>query len=134
MSFQINPRLLNSSVEVMTRGGCRILLKNNRFFPWIIIVPEVDEGIEDLHQLSEARFSEVMSVAREVSQVVTDYFTPEKLNVGCIGNQVRQMHIHVVGRSPDDPAWPGVVWSSDAKEPYSAERLSEISSALRERL
>ena len=100
MSFQINPRLLNSSVEVMTRGGCRILLKNNRFFPWIIIVPEVDEGIEDLHQLSEARFSEVMSVAREVSQVVTDYFTPEKLNVGCIGNQVRQMHIHVVGRSP----------------------------------
>lgn len=134
MSFQINPRLLNSSIEVASCGGCRVLLKNNRFFPWIIIVPEVGEGVEDLHQLSEARFLEVMSVVRKVSQFVEDYFSPEKLNVACIGNQVRQMHIHVVGRSPDDAAWPGVVWSSDAKEPYSKERLSEVSSALLERL
>lgn len=134
MSFQIQPRLLKSSVEVFARDGCHVLLKNNRHFPWILIVPEVEDGVEDLHQLSEKRFAQVMALVREVSQFVEDYFSPEKLNVACIGNQVRQMHLHIVGRSPDDPAWPGVVWSSEAKEVYSPERLSEIRSALLERL
>lgn len=114
--------------------GCHVLLKNNRYFPWVIIVPEVEEGVEDLHQLSESRFAEVMGLVRVVSGFVEEYFQPEKLNVACIGNQVRQMHIHVVGRSPEDPAWPGVVWSSGAKDPYDSERLSEIRSALLERL
>ncbi|MGJ8724133.1 MAG: HIT family protein [Roseibacillus sp.] len=134
MSFEVNPRLLKSSVEVVVRNGCRVLLKNNQHFPWVIIVPEVESGIEDLHQLSPEQYGEVMFLLRAVSRVVEEYFQPEKLNVACIGNQVRQMHIHVVGRSPDDPAWPGVVWSSDAKEPYPPERLSEIRSALLERL
>lgn len=134
MSFEVNPRLLKSSVEVAVRNGCHVLLKNNRYFPWVIIVPEVESGIEDLHQLPAAQYSEVLSLMREVSQVVEDYFQPDKLNVACIGNQVRQMHLHVVGRSEGDAAWPGVVWASDAKEPYPSERLSEIVSALSERL
>ena len=134
MSFEVHPRLLKSSVEVAVRNGCHILLKDNCHFPWVIIVPEVAEGVEDLHQLSAEQYGEVMFLIRAVSRVVEDYFRPDKLNVACIGNQVRQMHLHVVGRSEDDPAWPGVVWSSDAKKPYPPERLSEIRSALLERL
>ena len=134
MSFEINPRLLKSSVEIGVRNGCRLLLKNNSHFPWVIIVPEVEEGIEDLHQLSPETYGEVMFLVRSVSRVVQDYFQPHKLNVACIGNQVRQMHIHIVGRSEGDAAWPGVVWASDAKDPYPPERLSEISSDLSERL
>jgi len=40
-----------------------------------------------------------MKSVRNVSRFVADYFQSEKLNVACIGNQVRQMHIHIVGRS-----------------------------------
>lgn len=30
---------------------CLVLLKDNAVFPWLLIVPEVDEHLEDLHQL-----------------------------------------------------------------------------------
>jgi diadenosine tetraphosphate (Ap4A) HIT family hydrolase len=36
------------------------------------------------------------------------------------------MHIHIVGRSEGDPAWPGTVWASDAKQPYPPESIAAI--------
>lgn len=133
MSFEIHPRLLRSSFLLGERGGCHVLLKDNSLFPWLIVVPVAPEGVEDLHQLDEVRSAEVMAVVRAVSCFVSDFFAPEKLNVACIGNQVRQMHLHVVGRSPDDLAWPGVVWSSTAKEFYESDRVREIQAAFAER-
>jgi diadenosine tetraphosphate (Ap4A) HIT family hydrolase len=111
MEFQLHPRLAAGGFELGRVVGCRVLLKNQAEFPWILIVPEVADGIEDLHQLDERRYAEVAGLIRRVSLFVDDYFRPEKLNVGCIGNMVRQMHIHVVGRHSDDPAWPGTVWA-----------------------
>ena len=35
-----------------------------------------------------------------------------KLNIGALGNIVRQLHVHVVARTEDDAAWPGPVWGS----------------------
>ncbi|WP_411828213.1 HIT family protein [Luteolibacter sp. AS25] len=114
--------------------GCRIMMKNETQFPWFIVVPEVEEGVEDLHQLGPEKFSEVMEVVREVSLFVSAYFSPEKLNVACIGNAVRQMHIHVVARSPEDPAWPGVVWAHSEKSKFMNSAEKELVSAAREAL
>jgi diadenosine tetraphosphate (Ap4A) HIT family hydrolase len=55
----------------------------------------------------------------------------EKINVGALGNIVRQLHVHVVGRSPGDPAWPGPVWGFGVALPYDAERAHEFAAALR---
>lgn len=129
MPFVLNPRLAAGGFSLGASKGCQLLLKNNSLFPWIIVVPEVAEGIEDLHQLDEARYLEVAAVIRSISEFVSTHFQPEKLNVACIGNQVRQMHIHVVGRSPEDPAWPGVVWSHEGKEAYTPEKVAEIQAA-----
>ena len=129
MSFVLHPRLAAGGFELGTRHRCRVLLKNNSLFPWFIIVPEVDESIEDLHQLDLARYQEVTGFIREISQFVAYHFQPDKLNVACIGNQVRQMHIHIVGRSPEDPAWPGVVWSHDGKEAYTPDAVEAIRAA-----
>lgn len=129
MPFTLHPRLAVGTVELGRRSGCRVLLKNNALFPWLLVVPEVGEGIEDLHLLEPARFAEVMDAVRGVSKFVAAHFRPLKLNVACIGNQVRQMHVHVVGRSEGDPAWPGVVWSFDGKRPYPAEEVAAIADA-----
>ena len=72
-----------------------------------------------------------MATVRRVSEFVAGYFHPEKLNVACIGNQVRQMHIHIVGRSANDPAWPGTVWVYEGKRDYSDEEIEKIRSAAR---
>ncbi len=134
MDFVLNERLAAGGFEVVRKHGCRMLLKNEANFPWFIIVPEVPEGIEDLHELDAETFLQVMAVVREVSHFVSDHFKPEKLNVACIGNMVRQMHIHVVGRFTNDPAWPGVVWACDVKRKYPEGEAEAIVAAARESL
>lgn len=131
MAFELHPRLASGGFEIGILGGCRLLLKDNALFPWLLLVPEVVE-IEDLHQLPPAQYEEVMVAIRRVSEFVADYFKPEKLNVGCIGNQVRQMHIHIVGRSTGDPAWPGTVWAFDGKQSYTDAEVGNITAAARE--
>ena len=130
MAFEIHPRLAAGGFEIGRLGGCRLLLKNNALFPWFLLIPEVD-GVEDLHQLEPLQYEEAMAALRSVSEFVASYFHPEKLNVACIGNQVRQMHIHIVGRSSDDPAWPGTVWAFDGKRDYSNEEKEKIRSEAR---
>ncbi len=128
MDFTLHPRLAAGTFELGHLGICRVLLKNQSLFPWVLLVPEVEE-VEDLHELALADYQAVMSAIREVSLFVADYFKPEKLNVASIGNQVRQMHVHIVGRSTADPAWPGTAWAFDGKASYSAEQVEEIRSA-----
>lgn len=126
MEFSLHEKLAAGGFEITRLHGCRILLKNEAHFPWFIIVPEVPDGIEDLHQLDDATFDEVMLAVRKVSRFTEAHFRPEKLNVACIGNIVRQMHIHVVGRSTGDAAWPGVVWAFDGKRKYTEDEAKKI--------
>jgi diadenosine tetraphosphate (Ap4A) HIT family hydrolase len=133
MSFEIHPRLASSGFEIGSLGGCRLLLKNNALFPWFLLIPEV-EGVEDLHQLDAGNYLEVMLALRQVSEFVGCYFKPEKLNIGCIGNQVRQMHLHVIGRSSNDLAWSGTVWAYTEKTLYHLEQVEEITAAARDHL
>ena len=128
MAFEIHPRLAAGGFELGELGHCRLLLKNNSLFPWFILIPEV-EGIEDLHQLPLGQYDETMVAMRRVCDFVSSHFQPEKLNIGCIGNQVRQMHIQIIGRSTDDPAWPGTVWAYDGKQPYTDHEIETIRAA-----
>lgn len=130
MAFVLDERLAKGGVELGRMDGCRLLLKNNAMFPWLILVPEV-EGAEDLHHLPVERFDEVMAAVRRVSEFVEGHFLPEKLNVACIGNMVRQMHIHVVGRSPGDAAWPGTVWAFEGKAMYEPAEVEVVREAAR---
>jgi diadenosine tetraphosphate (Ap4A) HIT family hydrolase len=47
-----------------------------------------------------------------------------KINVAALGNVVPQLHVHVVGRRADDPAWPGPVWGFGVAEPYGPDARS----------
>ncbi len=125
-TFKLHERLEAGFFPITTVQKCRVLMKNEVQFPWFIVVPEVAPEVEDLHQLESERFIEVMSVVRNLSRFVEEKFAVEKLNVACIGNAVRQMHIHVVGRSKTDSAWPGVVWSWADKRKFTPGDEEEI--------
>ncbi|MGJ8697000.1 MAG: HIT family protein [Verrucomicrobiaceae bacterium] len=133
-SFELHPRLAAGTHEIGRANGCRILLKKNAAFPWFLIVPEVAADLEDLHQLPPEDYASVAFLIRALSQFVSDHFQPDKLNVACIGNIVRQMHIHIVARSTTDPAWPGTVWASDAKADYAPEESDAIIAAAQQAL
>ena len=119
MAFSLHTRLAAGEFEVGRIRGCRLHLKNNALFPWFLLVPEVEQRIEDQHQLESGGYDEVMATIRSASLFVSDHFSPEKLNVACIGNQVRQMHIHILGLAAQEgprlerKPWP--YWMSPSK-------------------
>jgi diadenosine tetraphosphate (Ap4A) HIT family hydrolase len=55
----------------------------------------------------------------------------DKINIGALGNIVRQLHVHVVARRVGDAAWPGPVWGHGAAVPYIDERAGTLVETLR---
>jgi diadenosine tetraphosphate (Ap4A) HIT family hydrolase len=41
------------------------------------------------------------------------------------------MHIHIIARSPADPAWPDTVWSFSGKLAYAEEEVARIGESAR---
>lgn len=127
--FALHPRLAAGSFDYGKLGICRVLLKDNALFPWFILVPEVESSIIELHQLEPDDYSSVCATIRQVSGFVQEHFNADKINVAAIGNQVSQLHIHVIARHTTDPAWPGVVWSHPEKQAYEIHAAQEIHQA-----
>lgn len=106
----------------------RLLLMDNALIPWFILVPR--RTAVELFELESADQRILLEEITLLSRFVKDYFGSEKLNVAAIGNIVRQMHIHVVGRKTTDFCWPNVVWGTGVKEPYAREEIERVSAAL----
>ncbi|HEX4498818.1 MAG TPA: HIT family protein [Thermoanaerobaculia bacterium] len=125
----LHPTLARDTVEVARLPLCRLLLMNDRRFPWLILVPEREDARE-IHELPPADRAALVEEIARVGEAMERLFQPDKLNVGALGNIVPQLHVHVVARFAADPAWPGPVWGFGAAVPYEASELA----AIRERL
>ncbi|MDB6080347.1 MAG: family hydrolase, diadenosine tetraphosphate hydrolase [Akkermansiaceae bacterium] len=132
MNFELHPRLANGSFHLGRIAGSHLLLKNNALFPWFLLVPETDA--EDLHELAPDHYTAVYEAIRQISIFVKEEFKPERLNVGYISLIVRQLHMHIVGRSSTDPAWPAGVWGFEGKELYTEAEVERIRAAARKAL
>jgi diadenosine tetraphosphate (Ap4A) HIT family hydrolase len=51
-----------------------------------------------------------MDEAGRAARFLKSYKRADKINIGALGNIVRQLHLHVVARVAGDPAWPAPVW------------------------
>jgi diadenosine tetraphosphate (Ap4A) HIT family hydrolase len=126
MAFELDPRLASSSLPLGQLGASRVLLKNNAHFLWLLLVPEVEAEVTELHELPAELFGEVCFHTRHLSGWIKDTFDVDKVNVAAIGNIVSQLHIHVVGRYRGDIAWPGTVWACEEKKAFSDEEILHI--------
>jgi diadenosine tetraphosphate (Ap4A) HIT family hydrolase len=125
----LHPTLARDTAEVARLPLCRLLLVNDRRFPWLILVPD-REAAREIHELAPADRAALVEEIARVGEVMTRLFQPDKLNIGALGNIVPQLHVHVVARFAADLAWPGPVWGSGAAVPYEDADLA----AIRERL
>lgn len=116
--FTLHPRLAADTLAVTDLPLCRALLMGNRLFPWLILVPRRPDAVE-LHRLAPADRRQLMEEIALASRVLEAEVAPDKLNVGALGNMVPQLHVHIVARRRDDPAWPGPVWGSGHAAPYA---------------
>lgn len=124
--FTMHPRLAAGGYHLANLHSCEVLLKNNAHYAWFVIVPRVDTEKTEITHLTEAEYADINACTLAVTQFLQSEFSPAKINIGNIGNIVQQMHIHVIGRSEKDPAWPEVVWGNPEKITYSNERVREI--------
>jgi diadenosine tetraphosphate (Ap4A) HIT family hydrolase len=95
----------------------RLLLMNDRRFPWCILVPRFAD-LTELHEVPGGARLALMEEIEAVSRTLLRECGATKINVGALGNLVPQLHVHVIGRRPDDAAWPGPVWGSGAAIAY----------------
>jgi diadenosine tetraphosphate (Ap4A) HIT family hydrolase len=120
--FILDARLQADTVPVASLDMCDVLLMNDSRFPWLIVVPREPGLIEiaDLgEQAQQCLWREVNLAAITLRQVAPC----DKLNIGALGNIVRQLHVHVVARRQNDAAWPGPVWGQGQAEPYTDSSL-----------
>lgn len=129
MAFVIHPQLLADCYRLGKLRLCHILLHKNAILPWFILVPETE--VSDLLVLPDDLRRAAIDEAAMVSRFIKTQLDYAKINFAAIGNIVPQLHLHVVGRSADDPCWPAPVWGhlKEARE-YPMAELERITALL----
>jgi diadenosine tetraphosphate (Ap4A) HIT family hydrolase len=128
--FMLDPRLAADSVPVTTLDLCEVRLMNDARFAWLLLVPR-RAGLSEIHDLPEAEQDLLWQEVRQAAQALRSSAPCDKLNLGALGNIVRQLHLHVVARMEGDAAWPGPVWGSGAAVPYAVDERDALVTALR---
>jgi len=126
VTFALDPRLAADSIFVADLPLCQLRLMNDSRFPWLVLVPRLDDAVE-WTDLAGERQAELLSEINMAAALLRAIAPSDKLNIGALGNIVRQLHVHVVARCVGDAAWPGPVWGSGPAAPYDeSTRISRI--------
>jgi diadenosine tetraphosphate (Ap4A) HIT family hydrolase len=130
MSFVLHPRLEADTHFATDWPLCRVLVMDDARYPWLVLVPRRESAAEVTGLEAQDRAQLMDEIAR-AGRLIQGLPGVAKLNIGALGNLVPQLHVHVVGRHPGDPAWPGPVWGHSAGVPYEAEALAAVLRSVR---
>lgn len=128
--FELNETLAADTLEAACWPLSRVLLMNDSLYPWLILVP-AKAGLTEIHDLNPADQAVLMTEIDRASRALMRLFSPDKINIGALGNLVPQLHIHVVARFRDDDAWPGPIWGAYPPRPYETAALDSRLGLLR---
>ena len=125
MSFELHTQLEKDCFLVGDLTLCRLLLMNDKNYPWFILVPK-RENKREVYELSEDEQIQLNSESTRLSKILMEGFNGDKMNVAALGNVVPQLHIHHIVRYKNDAAWPGPVWGKIEPIHYTKEEADEI--------
>lgn len=131
--FELHPDLARDCAELGRLRLSRLLLMNEARWPWLILVPE-RPGKRDFHDLDPLDQYRVCDEITACSEALQRLYAPQKINVAALGNAVPQLHVHVIARFGDDPAWPRPVWGVGTPQPYAEAGLEARRHELRRAL
>ena len=107
--FKLDNRLKNDSFFMQETKNFQIRLMNVQEFFWIIFIP-IKPNLIELSDLEVDERNELLNFAIDLGNYIKSDQNFNKVNIGMLGNVVTQLHLHIVLRNKDDPAWPGPVW------------------------
>ncbi|MBA3958687.1 MAG: HIT domain-containing protein [Parachlamydiaceae bacterium] len=108
MSFILHPNLVKK-VFLADLPLCRVLMEDDANYPWLFLVPRRP----NVSRIMDLDLADQLLLLKEldlVQKVMWEEFKPHQLNVAAIGNKTPQLHVHVIARYENDPAWPNTVW------------------------
>jgi diadenosine tetraphosphate (Ap4A) HIT family hydrolase len=132
-TWSLNPQLAADTVAVGDLALSRVLLSNDANYPWLILVPRLP-GLVDLIDLKPDRQIEIMGEIDAVARALKDAAPCDKLNIASLGNQVAQLHVHVIARRRNDAAWPKPVWGAVPPLAYAPAARARLIALLRRAL
>ena len=131
--YELHPQLAADTHPIATFELCDLRLMDDANYPWLVLVPRLP-AVHELIDLDANQRHALTDEVDRASRVLRDAFHPHKLNVAALGNLVSQLHVHVIARFEQDPAWPSPVWGRVAALPYTPETLVERVALLQETL
>jgi diadenosine tetraphosphate (Ap4A) HIT family hydrolase len=128
--WSLHPRLAEDTVPVGDLPLARVLLAKDANYPWLILVPRLPGLVEliDLEETAQLRLAGEISATASALKIVTGC---DKLNIAALGNQVPQLHVHVIARRHTDAAWPKPVWGASPPLAYDSRHQSTLLDSLR---
>lgn len=135
MAFELVPGLAAKDY-VTDLKLCRVLFEDNKYYPWIFLVP-MKENTKNMTNLSMDERFQLMREIALAEKVMISLFPCDQDNVAMIGNMTPQLHVHVVCRKKGDPDWPGTVWNSATAKYEPAEKekiIAKIRQAINEEI
>jgi diadenosine tetraphosphate (Ap4A) HIT family hydrolase len=129
----LDARLANDSVPVTTIGLCEVRAMKDRRWPWLVLVPR-RTGVSEIFELTPLDQVLLNFETNMVASTLKQVTGATKINVGALGNIVRQLHVHVVARFEGDANWPGPVWGHGRPDPYADDELNTFVAKTREAL
>jgi diadenosine tetraphosphate (Ap4A) HIT family hydrolase len=129
--FELHPQLAKDCIVVCDLPLCRVLLTNDKQYPWLILVP-MKNGMKEIIDLSDAEQQTLWQESAKISRILQSLFQPDKLNVAALGNMVPQLHMHHIARFKTDAAWPAPIWGMHPAVAYSDEEIGQIVRSINE--
>ncbi len=131
--FVLDARLAEDSVSIFKLGLCDLRLAKDSRWPWLILVPQRADVSEvfDLTPLDQAMLTFEQVTVGTALKAVTG---AAKINIAAIGNIVRQLHVHVVARTENDPNWPKPIWGYGTSVPYDQAAFDDMKTRILEAL
>jgi diadenosine tetraphosphate (Ap4A) HIT family hydrolase len=131
--WQLDSQLAHDTVVIGEMPLCRALLMKDATYPWLLLVPRRPQAVE-IADLDTADQTQLIGEVAHVSGTLKALTSCDKINIAALGNVVSQLHVHVIGRSRGDAAWPNPVWNAVPPRSYDNAVMDELIAGLRKRI
>ncbi len=131
--WSLHPQLARETVRVRDLPLARVLLANDANYPWLILVPRLPGLVEliDLQENAQVQLLGEIAAAARALKTITEC---DKLNIAALGNQVPQLHVHIIARRRTDAAWPKPMWGVNPPLAYGKGQQAVLLNSLRQLL
>lgn len=128
--WSLHPQLAQDTIYIGDLPLSAVLVVRDANYPWLLLVPRRPD-VSEIIDLDEVERAELMTETTRVAHALKRVTACDKLNIAALGNVVPQLHVHIIARRRNDPAWPRPVWGAVPPLAYDQSALDAFTTALR---